>query len=243
MKIQAKRGRRWLQWLRATFFHPAWLTNGVKRAPIPWLRCQVRGRVLDIGAADGLWRRYLSRDVSYLTLDYYQTAHDWYGTRPDVYGTAEQLPFSLEQFDWVLLLNVMEHLPHPQSCVCEILRVLKPGGRLLLQIPFLYPLHDVPLDFQRFTPYGLEVLAQENGFVVESTQTLGHSVETAGLLLNIALSRCFLDLGIRRHPLFLLVPLVPVVVVMINLAVWCAAKILPSHPMICQGLLAVWKKP
>lgn len=233
----------WLALLRSTPLHPVWLGRGVKQAPVRILREQVGGLVLDVGAADSPWQDMLPAGARYIALDYYQTARNWYGSQPHVYGHAQQLPFASGRFDWILLLNVMEHIPNPGLCADEIYRVLKPEGRLLLQVPFLYPMHDVPLDFQRFTPYGLEVMARESGFHVESLETFGHPVETAGHFLNIALSRGFLDLLSQRHPLAILVVFLPPLVVLINLAAWLAGKVLPAHPMICQSLLTVWRKP
>jgi SAM-dependent methyltransferase/uncharacterized protein YbaR (Trm112 family) len=84
-----------------------------------------------------------------------------------VVGNGERLPFRDRSFDAVVLDAVIEHLAHPQRVVGEVERVLKPGGIVLAQVPFLYPFHAAPHDYQRFTPAGLEVLF-ENFEVLES---------------------------------------------------------------------------
>ena len=66
--------------------------------------------------------------------------------------------------------------------------MLAPGGRLLLTVPFLYPIHDDPYDFQRYTRNGLKVVLERAGMRVEQLQSHGHAVETAALAANLALT-------------------------------------------------------
>lgn len=48
---------------------------------------------------------------------------------------ADKLPFPDAEFDVVTLLAVLEHLAHPRAMVEEIVRVLKPGGQVVLTVP------------------------------------------------------------------------------------------------------------
>ena len=91
--------------------------------------------------------------------------------------------------DTVLLLDVMEHLPFPDRALKEIHRVLKPQGLCILQIPFLYPIHDAPLDFQRWTCYGLKIVITQQGFTLKDLTPRGKPLETTTMLLNIALTK------------------------------------------------------
>ena len=151
-----------LQPLRHTPFHPQWQ---------PPLKSQgdifsgLSGQVLDIGCAESSIQQQLPSATKYIGLDYYKTATEWYQTRPDVFGDGQKLPFSDQSFDHVLLLDVLEHIPAPSDCLEEVRRVLKPGGTLIIQVPFLYPIHDAPLDFQRWTEFGLKRLAKQHGFL------------------------------------------------------------------------------
>ncbi len=52
-----------------------------------------------------------------------------------VQADAEQLPFGAEDFDLVYSINLLEHVPQPGQVIREALRVLKPGGTLLLVTP------------------------------------------------------------------------------------------------------------
>ncbi len=73
----------------------------------------------------------------------------------DVVGDAHHLPFKDEMFDAVVCFNVFEHLHNPTIAAKEIFRVLKPGGKLIIQTAFLQPLHEEPIHFYNATKYGL----------------------------------------------------------------------------------------
>jgi len=76
----------------------------------------------------------------------------------DVRGVGEVLPFIDGAFDAVLSLAVLEHVKDPFMCSKEIVRVLKPGGKLMCCVPFLQPLHGYPHHYYNMTGQGLENL-------------------------------------------------------------------------------------
>lgn len=90
-------------------------------------------------------------------------------------------------FDAVLSTQVLEHLPRPDRALCEILRVLKPGGRPLLSAPHLSPIHEAPLDFFRYPPFGSRELAERAGFLVEEIRPVGGMIAFLGHLGSVAL--------------------------------------------------------
>jgi SAM-dependent methyltransferase len=73
----------------------------------------------------------------------------------DLIGDAHHLPFADGSVDAIVCTEVFEHLVDPAAAAREIIRVLKPGGRLVLTTRFCFPLHDRPADFWRFTSYTL----------------------------------------------------------------------------------------
>lgn len=77
---------------------------------------------------------------------------------PGVRADAARLPFRSATFDCVLATALLEHVPHPAHIVREIRRVLRPGGLVCIEVPFLEGYHADPDDYQRFTFRGLDVL-------------------------------------------------------------------------------------
>ena len=53
----------------------------------------------------------------------------------DVQADATDLPFESESFDLVVCLHVLEHIPEDRKAISEMYRVLRPGGRAVLQVP------------------------------------------------------------------------------------------------------------
>lgn len=51
----------------------------------------------------------------------------------------------------VVSINTLEHVYAIEQALDELLRVVKPGGRLMLSVPFLYRVHGCPDDFNRPT--------------------------------------------------------------------------------------------
>lgn len=98
------------------------------------------------------------------------------------------LPLKSEMADTVLLADVLEHIYQPEALLAEVVRVLRPGGVLLLNTPFMYWVHEAPHDYYRYTPYALQRLAQDAGFEVLALDAVGGSLcvlaDVAGKLLQ-----------------------------------------------------------
>ncbi|MCI0401859.1 MAG: class I SAM-dependent methyltransferase [Gammaproteobacteria bacterium] len=195
----------------------------------------VGGVVLDIGCAAKPLKKYLPSHVRYFGLDYYQTAVEWYRSTPDLFADAQALPLRDVSVDCVVLLDVLEHLPRPEVCMREIRRVLRPGGKLVLQVPFIYPIHDAPLDFYRWTRFGLEALAEGAGFCIEDEVAFGQPLESACLLVNIALSKTVINWIHRRHVAAIFILLLPFLIFFSNVVSWAAAKLAPKDTMMPFG--------
>lgn len=227
---------------RRTPFHPQWLL-GPSDALGPWLHEKATGRVLDIGCADRWAQRWVGPECTYLGLDHSITGGGLYNAKPDVFADAAKLPLSDESVDTVILLEVLEHLRQPISALSEIHRVLRPGGRLLLTMPFLYPIHDAPHDFQRLTGYGLERDIRNAGMRIERLRTSPGSAESAGLLFNIALAGMCLEAWREKRPSILLTPMILALIPVVNLASWAIGRLLPSWQSLSTGHIVEARKP
>jgi SAM-dependent methyltransferase len=169
----------------------------LRRQNLLRLREHLRGDLLELGVGEGPDQEFLRTMPgvhSYQGCDreeYSETYRRGSPTRAPVrYYRGEVLPFADASFDTAVSLDCIEHI-RPEELpgyLAQIHRVLRPGGRLLLSAPFVYPEHCMPYDYQRFTRSGLLACAQGSGLepvVVTSRST------TLESLLVVAIQRFF----------------------------------------------------
>ena len=82
----------------------------------------------------------------------------------DIISSATNIPIDDEQADVVLMTEVLEHIEEPQLALIEAVRLLKPGGNLILTMPFMYQVHGDPHDFTRWTSHALINNLKKAGF-------------------------------------------------------------------------------
>lgn len=111
------------------------------------IRCQANGWVLDCGSG--------SREREYSNVVNFEI-EPFKGV--DVVGLAEELPFLDATFDLVISLAVLEHVRDPFLATREMQRVLKPGGKLWIDVAFMQPYHGYPAHYYNMTQQGLENL-------------------------------------------------------------------------------------
>lgn len=80
---------------------------------------------------------------------------------PDILGDICAHDFGDASFDVIVLSEVLEHVHSPHLAIKNIHKVLKSNGRLILTVPFIFPIHERPHDYFRYTRYGLEFLLRE----------------------------------------------------------------------------------
>ncbi len=102
--------------------------------------------------------------------------------KPHVIGSAYDLPFKDGEVEAVLSTDVFEHLKDPVKAVAEMKRVLKKGGTVIFATRFIFPIHDSPNDFWRFTKYGLRELFKDFDIVELEAETVNFS--TISILLQ-----------------------------------------------------------
>ena len=226
--------KRWCTWLRHTPFSPQWLLPNLQESA-KWASGFSHGRVLDIGCADRWIQPHLTSNCQYIGLDYPITGGQLYDAQPDVFADASHLPFQDASMDTVIMLEVLEHLRHPQSALSEVARVVRPDGYVLLSMPFLYPLHDAPHDYQRYTAHGLARELEGAGLRITHLQPTMGSAESAGLIASLALGGMAVEAVRLRRPGVLLLPLLVLAIPVINISAWCIGLLLPSWPALGSG--------
>ncbi|MEO0596145.1 MAG: class I SAM-dependent methyltransferase [Chloroflexota bacterium] len=103
-----------------------------------------------------------------------------YHSELDVVHDAHHLPFVDNSVPSILCLEVLEHCHTPQQVIDEFYRVLQPNGTLILTTRFIFPIHDAPHDYYRYTQYGLQHLMRDFSEVTIVPEA--HTVVTMGVL-------------------------------------------------------------
>jgi SAM-dependent methyltransferase len=153
-------------WLRRAFVNLVYAdqnrSRAVRKVLAQLLSASASGLVLNVGAGSTRFPRVVNIDL-----------HD--GPTVDVIAADECLPFQSGCVDLVILQEVLEHVPYPDRVLCEIARVLRPGGHCYCQVPFQIGFHPGPSDFWRFSRQGLEQLFAGPEWQVERLEiALGH---------------------------------------------------------------------
>lgn len=153
----------------------------------------ITGDVLDAGCGTGAYREFiLSCGRSYTGADWGSSQHD---SRPDIIADLNvQIPCPDRSFDSVFCISVLEHLHTPQTALSEFARVLRPDGRLVLQVPWQWHLHEAPHDYFRFTPFALRRLLSHAGFYDVEVSSQGGGFSMLCLKLN------YMSLRLIRGP-------------------------------------------
>jgi len=143
------------------------------------------GRLVDIGCGikpfAPTFEPYVTEHVG---VDHADSVHE---LDADIIAGAYEIPLPDGGFQTALLSEVLEHLEEPQAALRETFRLLAPGGKLILTTPFMWPLHEEPRDFFRYSPHGLRYLLEQAGFeVLEVTPLAGQWTTIAQLAGYVA---------------------------------------------------------
>jgi len=228
--------------LRFTPFHPQWLIYISKGEIDKRIREEANGIVLDIGCADQSLKKKISCKCTYIGLDYPGTVDTMYKTRPTVFGDAHQPPFERNSIDTIALLEVLEHVTDPETALRESCKLLRANGVLLMSMPFLYPIHDAPADYQRFTKFKLESFLSANKMTVETLITNSQPIVTAAALVNIALTKSVINSVKKMHLFILFAVFLPVIIPLVNLFGWLIGKLSPVDDFMPHNIFIVARK-
>lgn len=136
-----------------------------------------RGRLLDLGCGKvPLYMAYRDTTTEVVCVDWEGAAK--HSPHLDLaQDITEELPFDDGSFDTIIVSDVMEHIPEPASVWAQLKRLLAPGGHILLNVPYYYPIHEAPYDFYRYTEFALRRFAEAANLEVVVFQPLGGSPE------------------------------------------------------------------
>jgi SAM-dependent methyltransferase len=140
----------------------------------------VRGKVVDVGCGAQPYRALLPSGTTYVGIDVDEAeAHFGYAVPDTVLFDGGRWPEATHDADLVLCTEALEHVLEPRTLLAEAHAALRPGGRLLLTVPFAARWHFVPHDYWRFTPSSLKHLLSEAGFTDVVVWARGNEVTVA----------------------------------------------------------------
>jgi len=200
-------------------------------------------KVLDVGCGEKPFK-VVFPDAFYVGTDF-TTA----GTQPDILVHNNFLPFKDDSFDGIIASETLEHTPDYEYAISEMIRTLRTGGYIYISVPFIFPLHHNPLDFQRITEFRFNQLFKSHELIeLEPSNTI---FSTWLMMLEYALAYALEGLpfpSIMRLPLVIFINVSVVLVdnifpvfikFLINNIPCIRQRILPRirHPRFLDGVL------
>ena len=173
--------------------------------------CVFKGNLLDVGCGEMPYRNYILENSSlqsYSGVDLIGGRIYRNDIKPDFYWDGIRLPFPDETYDSAMATEVLEHCPDPQITLCEIFRVLKPGSPLILTVPFIWPTHESPFDYYRYTPFGLKYQLDMAGFENVEVSCLGGWDASLAQVLGLWLKRRKMSKSNQKWLFFILKPVI-----------------------------------
>lgn len=141
------------------------------------LRLYAKGKLLDLGCGKvPLYNAYKDYVSGNTCVDWGNTLHknEYLDFECDL---TKILPFADGEFDTIILSDVLEHIPQPEHLWKEMSRVLAQNGKIFLNVPFYYWLHEQPHDYYRYTEFALRRFAENSGLNLVLFEAIGGSPE------------------------------------------------------------------
>lgn len=200
---------------------------------VPMLEQYAKGSCVDIGCGTSPFWEHLEKLVDiYHGVDRYPQSR-----LPVVVGDVQKMSmFKDDSYDTALCFEVLEHVANPDTAIDEIRRIMKAGGHLILTVPHLSRLHEVPHDYYRYTSFGIQYLLEKNGFEIVTIS------EKGGLLcfLGHQLSTVFVSL-LWQFPFFQRAALL-INRYLLVMPCYYLDRVLPTTPLFALGYIVVAKK-
>lgn len=154
--------------------HPFYFIRNGLYAGIKKYAGELSGDVLDFGCGAKPYKELFAHCRSYVGVDYDGSGHEHTNEAIDFYYDGKTLPFEAARFDGIFASEVFEHLFTPPDILPELYRVLKTGGKMLITCPFVWPEHEKPYDYARYTLFALTDMLTKAGFRVLTTDKNGN---------------------------------------------------------------------
>ncbi|MEB2782427.1 methyltransferase domain-containing protein [Algoriphagus sp. C2-6-M1] len=170
-----------------------------------------KGDFIDVGCGEKPYQDMIMQNStigSYVGVDLIGGTEYKLGVEPDFFWDGITFPFPDLSYDSALATEVLEHCPDPSITLLEIYRILKVDSPLLLTVPFIWPTHESPHDFYRYTPFGLRYLLAKAGFVDIEVISLGGWNASLAQVLTLWLKRSRIGKSKQKFLFYFLRPII-----------------------------------
>lgn len=170
-----------------------------------------KGKLLDAGCGKMPYRNHIlsnSEVTEYVGLDIESALEYDTTVKPDFFWDGVKMPFQDNSFETVMATEVLEHVPSVELYLKEVIRVLKPNGTFFFTIPFLWPLHEVPHDEYRYTPFSIEKHLKNVGFKDITLKATGGWHASMAQMLGLWVKRSYIPKTKRNILVALLKPII-----------------------------------
>ena len=141
------------------------------------LKQHAKGKLLDLGCGKvplyAAYKQFISDNIC---VDWGNTFHknEYLDHELDL---TKKLPFNDKEFDTIILSDVLEHIPVPELLWQEMTRILTTNGKIIMNVPFYYWLHEQPHDYYRYTEFALRRFADNAGLKLIQLEPIGGAPE------------------------------------------------------------------
>ncbi len=197
---------------------------------------KMRGQLLDVGCGSKPYQNLFLNVDRYIGLEF-DKPESRAANYADFFYDGNHFPFNDASYDVVLSNQVLEHVFNPDEFLKEILRILKPEGKLLLSVPFVWDEHLQPLDYARYSSFGLRSLLERHGFVVEELRKMNADVRVIFQMINVYLYKILLTPNGKINLLLCAIFMAPFTLLGILLS-----KVLPANPDLFLSQIVLARK-
>lgn len=160
---------------------------------------RAQGTLVDVGCGAQPYRPLLNPNVEYIGIDIADVEERFgYAIPGTRYFDGETWPVADASADTVLATETLEHVVDSAHFIQEAHRCLRPGGKLILTVPFAARWHFIPHDYWRFTPSSLALLITGGGFKEPRVYARGNALTVAAYkTMALVLARLLPQKGTR----------------------------------------------
>ncbi|SHO65391.1 methyltransferase domain-containing protein [Algoriphagus zhangzhouensis] len=169
------------------------------------------GNLIDVGCGQMPYREFITQNSlieTYTGIDLIGGNEYHSEISPDLLWDGITFPIQDESYNSALATEVLEHCPDPQVTLKEIFRILKPGSPIVLTVPFIWPTHESPHDYYRYTPFGLRYQLEEAGFEDVRISCLGGWDASLAQVLGLWIKRRKMSMSNQKRLFVLIKPFI-----------------------------------